>query len=187
MSAGGRITPASAGKSCGHQSPFDTQQDHPRECGEKVLRRHYKLTVLGSPPRVRGKGVSVSISLETSRITPASAGKSCSACFHNSIRKDHPRECGEKRRKHSFYHPIIGSPPRVRGKDFFLKNSACSLRITPASAGKSAAIVAHTASSGSPPRVRGKANVISTTAFNDRITPASAGKRILLFALYMSG
>ena len=52
---GTRITPACAGKS--HDSPEDHRewQDHPRVCGEKYLQLYRTGSVLGSPPRVRGK------------------------------------------------------------------------------------------------------------------------------------
>ena len=49
------ITPAYAGKStC--LILFDTLlKDHPRVCGEKVLKDIKKAAAVGSPPRMRGK------------------------------------------------------------------------------------------------------------------------------------
>ena len=53
------------------------------------------------------------------------------------LAEDHPRECGEKNHSSQFYHVYTGSPPRVRGKGKQLVADICSIRITPASAGKS--------------------------------------------------
>ena len=51
------ITPAYAGKSLGSVLHQARSKDHPRVCGEKgVIQIAFKLFV-GSPPRMRGKGV----------------------------------------------------------------------------------------------------------------------------------
>ena len=69
------ITPACAGK-----SPPDCiipffPRDHPRVCGEKILRRRLRRTDRGSPPRVRGKASGHPRLPHLDRITPACAGK----------------------------------------------------------------------------------------------------------------
>ena len=71
------------------------------------------------------------------RITPAYAGKRCSARTPTFRTWDHPRVCGEKPVFPSGAASTVGSPLRVRGKD-----QACSRwrypdGITPACAGKS--------------------------------------------------
>ena len=74
-----------------------------------------------------------------------------------TIRRDHPRACGEK-----FGAKLTGilyteSPPRVRGKVFIFFSSLMLSGITPARAGKSlASSTATRSTAGSPPRVRGK-------------------------------
>ena len=50
-----RITPAYAGKSKMEQNLMDSQQDHPRVCGEKSDASMKKTAAEGSPPRMRGK------------------------------------------------------------------------------------------------------------------------------------
>ena len=50
-----RITPACAGKSRVIYPPPTLLQDHPRVCGEKPFWRARTSTIIGSPPRVRGK------------------------------------------------------------------------------------------------------------------------------------
>ena len=52
------ITPACAGKSMGALIADAAERDHPRVCGEKKSTIHSYLNSTGSPPRVRGKGLS---------------------------------------------------------------------------------------------------------------------------------
>ena len=193
-----RITPASAGKSTVENRMDTFGWDHPRECGEKLCNRAGRYCTMGSPPRVRGKGGSLSLPMIAGRITPASAGKSSTDCRSKSGRRDHPRECGEKRFV-AVYPPLeIGSPPRVRGKEGkeMIKNQQG--RITPASAGKRTSpccigmertyhprecgekkriVLYATFRLGSPPRVRGKVTLPRRPPAAAGITPASAGKR----------
>ena len=51
-------------------------EDYPRVCGEKGLRIPIDEDVMGSPPRVRGKGDLIHITKRKHGITPACAGKS---------------------------------------------------------------------------------------------------------------
>ena len=53
--AGGRITPAHAGKSLDRPYRKRGEQDHPRPCGEKLNPRRNSGTAAGSPPPMRGK------------------------------------------------------------------------------------------------------------------------------------
>ena len=92
---------------------------------------------------------------------------------------------------------IEGSPPRGRGKDSIRNESAPLVGITPAWAGKSAAITARACwprdhprvggekgegfffapqHQGSPPRGRGKARLYALADLEVGITPAWAGK-----------
>ena len=50
-----RITPACAGKSRAWPGTTPCRRDHPRVCGEKSPAVEMPMTILGSPPRVRGK------------------------------------------------------------------------------------------------------------------------------------
>ena len=69
------ITPACAGKSEVGEQSGQTTPDHPRVCGEKSHCSISSLSVTGSPPRVRGKGVPSTTPRTPPRITPACAGK----------------------------------------------------------------------------------------------------------------
>ena len=51
-----RITPACAGKSVAREILLIVSRDHPRVCGEKFGTQNATVFLLGSPPRVRGKG-----------------------------------------------------------------------------------------------------------------------------------
>ena len=73
---GVRITPAYAGKRAEQAHSMSCSEDHPRVCGEKPCRWHHPAIQLGSPPRMRGKGVFRIVNAEQTGITPAYAGKS---------------------------------------------------------------------------------------------------------------
>ena len=120
------ITPAYAGKSLGCFCGLCCGRDHPRVCGEKNLTLNYEDMQKGSPPRMRGKAVCNADSLRTGGITPAYAGKSDATRWTITIRRDHPRVCGEKTLCRSTVVPVWGSPPRVRGKAVPLRSAAAS-------------------------------------------------------------
>ena len=130
------ITPAYAGKSLQHLEELGLQFNHPRVCGEKSQSTSASPRALGSPPRMRGKGVKQSNSRIRMGITPAYAGKSCIYRSTTSISWDHPRVCGEKSFKTSTSCWSKGSPPRMRGKGIQPCNQWVRVGITPAYAGK---------------------------------------------------
>ena len=112
-----RITPACAGKRSGQADDLASNEDHPRVCGEKYLDKNKKIRIVGSPPRVRGKAVVRKKADGGIRITPACAGKSSRRGKEASFCRDHPRVCGEKTVIVRLAVALVGSPPRVRGKD----------------------------------------------------------------------
>ena len=112
------ITPAYAGKSCTVNSGYRTPRDHPRVCGEKYTCAALCARVLGSPPRMRGKGVQPRDKRVGMRITPAYAGKRRRVPAKLAASRDHPRVCGEKLCPVSRVMHTKGSPPRMRGKEF---------------------------------------------------------------------
>ena len=131
------ITPACAGKS-EKQVPFlPPYQDHPRVCGEKKSRRCCTSIGLGSPPRMRGKARATASRAAPCGITPAYAGKRVSRSPAKTGAWNHPRVCGEKAFAMLTACVLVGSPPRVRGKDTLPLDGGAGLGITPACAGKS--------------------------------------------------
>ena len=94
-----RITPACAGKRVLSKRLSRVYQDHPRVCGEKLAAFCWSFSTTGSPPRVRGKALMLTVSGLPDRITPACAGKSQYALLPQNFNRDHPRVCGEKTKK----------------------------------------------------------------------------------------
>ena len=147
---------------------------------------------------MRGKVFPTWFAAASLGITPACAGKRRRSPSRRSIRKDHPRLCGEKFLLTSLLEYAIGSPPLVRGKEITKTRIKSFVRITPACAGKSITTLhlyflwrdhprlcgekcpfscfCH-CPSGSPPLVRGKDCKIIESVTSLRITPACAGKR----------
>ena len=111
------ITPAYAGKSRAKKAVAAVRRDHPRICGEKLQRKRTHARRLGSPPHMRGQVSQGYGHTESTRITPAYAGKRgtvySAVCTHG----DHPRICGEKALGRSEPPFQTGSPPHMRGKD----------------------------------------------------------------------
>ena len=131
------ITPACAGKRhCPRFRPGKTR-DHPRVCGEKSSLMQMDVGPLGSPPRMRGKGCYMQELSGETGITLAYAGKSRVAALRLTLHRDHPRVCGEKPAVAVLFSKTMGSPPRMRGKDFLSRVLFALIRITPAYAGKS--------------------------------------------------
>ena len=89
-------------------------------------------------------------------ITPAYAGKRVRDSFCKDIRWDHPRVCGEKPRRGSGLNLILGSPPRMRGKEAAGLVQILGCRITPAYAGKRICRCSHRPAHRDHPRVCGE-------------------------------
>ena len=133
-----RITPADAGKTSTASRNAIGTWDHPRGCGENNRADKVRLDDIGSPPRMRGKPrVSVTRGAKPG-ITPADAGKTIFLYSFLSKNRDHPRGCGENKHRETRRIPLLGSPPRMRGKPRFALQTARGQRITPADAGKTA-------------------------------------------------
>ena len=111
------ITPAYAGKSTKQAKQQDKARDHPRVCGEKSPQSSVNCTMEGLPPRMRGKVISSLQCDFLSGIIPACAGKSFWPCTVLPRCRDHPRVCGEKLKDGRNVRRILGSPPRMRGKE----------------------------------------------------------------------
>ena len=146
---------------------------------------------------MRGKLCAVRVELGLTGITPAGAGKT-SFSYHVMRRsRDHPRRCGENSLLPSVRRCKSGSPPQVRGKQWYMRRVNDSTWITPAGAGKTLTTSFWVTSvedhprrcgenptpetqleklAGSPPQVRGKPLVPLFASTDTRITPAGAGK-----------
>ena len=90
-----RITPACAGKTRLRADSRESVEDHPRVCGENSSPFRSLILCPGSPPRVRGKQLTINLMQLAIRITPACAGKTKITIRVLIIDWDHPRVCGE--------------------------------------------------------------------------------------------
>ena len=132
-----RITPAHAGKRIMPLKARQSQRDHPRACGEKLIDEIQIEFNSGSPPRMRGKAAYFGGPHAQVRITPAHAGKRQFPMVWVIRLRDHPRACGEKSMLVRRPIAATGSPPRMRGKAGIGLVFMWWGGITPAHAGKS--------------------------------------------------
>ena len=174
-----------------------SNRDHPRVGGEKLTSLSNRGTLLGSPPRGRGKDSAKRLPPRQWRITPAWAGKRSARCGRWPGPLDHPRVGGEKPGNGWSFGCSGGSPPRGRGKASPCRSSSSGRRITPAWAGKRRfyspspclrrdhprvggekleRAYNQQSMQGSPPRGRGKDARNLADTLRDGITPAWAGK-----------
>ena len=114
------ITPAGAGKTGEALRRCKRNQDHPRRCGENATLNERFVNHYGSPPQVRGKLSLFGICGGRLGITPAGAGKTRTLRPSHPKSGDHPRRCGENLRLGPLLLRLLGSPPQVRGKPFFV-------------------------------------------------------------------
>ena len=155
---------------------------------------------------MRGKLTRQRVVAEAFRITPADAGKTCIKNESGRTQEDHPRGCGENRRKRLKEVVDAGSPPRMRGKLSVDKAALKKARITPADAGKTIrnrnrsrnrrdhprgcgenllTVDVFDKFIGSPPRMRGKRQPRFPCSAAYGITPADAGKTVDALNKYM--
>ena len=111
-----RITPADAGKTWQCMVYSRERWDHPRGCGENVTKKTMIAVYMGSPPRMRGKQIQRLIADTPTGITPADAGKTYKKGDIVIGFEDHPRGCGENKKRYKMFSGVKGSPPRMRGK-----------------------------------------------------------------------
>ena len=147
---------------------------------------------------MRGKAAPSRPVRQSSRITPAYAGKRPSRSKNPARTPDHPRMCGEKTFASLLELIAGGSPPHVRGKEGKASRAPFRGGITPAYAGKrripgpaaflrrdhprvcgekSNPFAVGSPARGSPPRMRGKVLLVVVVVVGFGITPAYAGKR----------
>ena len=120
---------------------------------------------------MRGKGTSQGGTGGQPGITPAYAGKSCSASQYQRTPRDHPRTCGEKGSSLLEAMPLAGSPPHMRGKVPPLLVACLSLGITPAYAGKSHKHAVRRPVHGDHPRICGEKSVLNLNPHQQQGSP----------------
>ena len=129
------ITPAHAGKTFGRTFHARWTRD-PRVCGEDVIKGCGCCSLLGPPPRMRGRPALHPPGLHAHGTTPAYAGKTKTTTTRPSSMRDHPRVCGEDACASVLRLKPCGPPPRMRGRHLACGGENIALGTTPAHAGK---------------------------------------------------
>ena len=109
------IIPAYAGNTQPLCKPLAKCGDHPRICGEHKGGELGLMLVEGSSPHMRGTPCPVTPVMPANGIIPAYAGNTPIACWRSPPTWDHPRICGEHRRRHLYHASPRGSSPHMRG------------------------------------------------------------------------
>ena len=130
------ITPARAGKTWCPGLRIEHLWDHPRSCGKDRIHITPMAYMLGSPPLVRERPTTASMSTKPTGITPARAGKTLVKASRSYSDEDHPRSCGKDETVNGYLLGFGGSPPLVRERPLSARILCRHSRITPARAGK---------------------------------------------------
>ena len=190
------IIPAYAGNTAVDEQTAWLAWDHPRVCGEHVVRRADPFNFHGSSPRMRGTLASTPPTLVRPRIIPAYAGNTLSKASTRLRQRDHPRVCGEHWVNSCCLIIAKGSSPRMRGTQVAGTAVGDAVGIIPAYAGNTswdlstrrlswdhprvcgehaAEIQACGGYLGSSPRMRGTHYRSSRHRYHRGIIPAYAG------------
>ena len=90
-------------------------RDHPRVCGEHCCGMAWFIATTGSSPRMRGTRVLEHAAEHVAGIIPAYAGNTRADSPRPTVRRDHPRVCGEHMGRKPQAVSRMGSSPRMRG------------------------------------------------------------------------
>ena len=129
------IIPAYAGNTGDVRSVFIPLWDHPRVCGEHQASSQSASNTRGSSPRMRGTPSSSSCVSHLAGIIPAYAGNTSIPFDSFRLSGDHPRVCGEHRKRVTSTKQYPGSSPRMRGTHLRYGNGVIVYGIIPAYAG----------------------------------------------------
>ena len=110
----------------------------------------------GSPPLARGILMYIAPNTVAKGITPACAGNTVPATVSLQAVRDHPRLRGEYFAVYGRVEKIVGSPPLARGIRSLIKFIPSLMRITPACAGNTSALITLSCRSKDHPRLRGE-------------------------------
>ena len=129
------IIPAHAGNTNVFWSMTRTTRDHPRACGEHLMRVSIRSSDPGSSPRMRGTLTVGHATGSQHGIIPAHAGNTRGARRRPTNHQDHPRACGEHPTATGVFLIPPGSSPRMRGTHPMRQSARWYCGIIPAHAG----------------------------------------------------
>ena len=195
-----RIIPAYAGNTNDADSYSTARRDHPRVCGEHDHHLGVVPVVQGSSPRIRGTLIHFRLATHGAGIIPAYAGNTYDGVGYSRPDRDHPRVCGEHRKRRNVMPDATGSSPRMRGTQYLVHFVLHLLGIIPAYAGNTNPFTSYSitdedhprvcgehpiphiprdVTQGSSPRMRGTPLYSTPIGWNDGIIPAYAGNTSL--------
>ena len=139
-SGGGRlrvagIIPAHAGNTCPSHACTSAGGDHPRTCGEHLVSRRMPKSGSGSSPHMRGTPLLGWNACQGTGIIPAHAGNTRFGNAVLTVKRDHPRTCGEHPVRQCRVDGETGSSPHMRGTQAGGGACLAVLGIIPAHAG----------------------------------------------------
>ena len=150
------IIPAYAGNTNDADSYSTARRDHPRVCGEHDHHLGVVPVVQGSSPRIRGTLIHFRLATHGAGIIPAYAGNTYDGVGYSRPDRDHPRVCGEHRKRRNVMPDATGSSPRMRGTQYLVHFVLHLLGIIPAYAGNTSHQHAERRSAWDHPRVCGE-------------------------------
>ena len=195
------IIPACAGSTPQMTHSISITWDHPRMCGEHIVKHVRPCSKRGSSPHVRGARIPSQRQGRLSGIIPACAGSTPTWVRLCASNGDHPRMCGEHRSIVGIGVACQGSSPHVRGALLHLRVDARDRGIIPACAGSThhesdgadderdhprmcgehfQTKRARIRLSGSSPHVRGAPHLMAELRGQSGIIPACAGSTALI-------
>ena len=130
------IIPAHAGNTSSRAKHIAGNRDHPRTCGEHLIKRHRMQT--------------------RSWIIPAHAGNTLKAMQTATQSGDHPRTCGEHSKRRLLTGIDAGSSPHMRGTQHPIGRVAVIPGIIPAHAGNTRIVTSTVSSPWDHPRTCGE-------------------------------
>ena len=149
------LIPACAGQTRRPRVGLIGSRAHPRVCGADLSAINDAPHKRGSSPRVRGRPSDWIAFSSWRGLIPACAGQTrrCrTLCFG---RRAHPRVCGADRHSHQNAPPVLGSSPRVRGRQMMKEAGGDPEGLIPACAGQTSAGSRHLRAVEAHPRVCG--------------------------------
>ena len=170
------IIPACAGSTPQMTHSISITWDHPRMCGEHIVKHVRPCSKRGSSPHVRGARIPSQRQGRLSGIIPACAGSTTGSPGRAHSRRDHPRMCGEHTKELAIGECTVGSSPHVRGARLTLSTQPPATGIIPACAGSTPLLARiRPIQQGSSPHVRGAPVYVSRASSSSGISPACAG------------
>ena len=170
------IIPAYAGNTRFSSASRFSHEDHPRVCGEHGMADIGLAFNSGSSPRMRGTLGFRGGGLIYRGIIPAYAGNTSGSTFLNTLRRDHPRVCGEHVGERVHQRGALGSSPRMRGTRNHPTTSRSARQDHPRVCGEHSVIrCSLTSDPGSSPRMRGTRCCNKIARRTRGIIPAYAG------------